>query len=36
MSDYISDSLKKFKEKKDNCLKYIDEVEAVYNDYLQD
>lgn len=36
MSDYISDSLKKFKEKKDNCLKYIDDVEAVYNDYLQD
>ena len=36
MSDYISDSLKKFKEKKDNCLKYIDEVEVVYNDYLQD
>ena len=36
MSDYISDSLKKFKEKKDNCLKYIDDVEIVYNDYLQE
>ncbi len=36
MSDYISDSLKKFQEKKCNCLEYIDEVETVYNEYLKE
>ena len=36
MSDSISESLKKFNEKKSKCLQYIDNVEAVYNDYLKE